>query len=225
MGAGADSFSSTIRGHRLLAWSGGKDSAFALHLLADGVDLLLTTYLECSGNLPHVDVPVSLVRVQAALLGLPLLEVPIPEPWSAELYEERMDEVLRSSGATTVAFGDLHLEDLRRAREDNLARIGVTGAFPCWTTDSSKRAVEIIDAGIEAVVVSVDTRRLGPEFLGRRFGRAFLTDLPAGIDACGERGEFQTFVVHHPAASSALTYRRGPVRHFGDFATLALEPS
>jgi uncharacterized protein (TIGR00290 family) len=224
MGADAICVSPKIRGRCLLSWSGGKDSAFALHILAGDVDMLLTTYLECSGDLPHVDVPVTLVRAQAESLGLPLLEVPIPDPWSADLYAERMTEVLRTSGAETVAFGDLHLEELRREREDNLAGIGVAGAFPCWTTDSASRAREIVDAGIEAVVVSVDTRRLDPEFLGRRFDRAFLADMPAGLDPCGERGEFQTFVVHHPGASSALTYSLGPVRHSGDFATLALKP-
>lgn len=187
--------------------------------------MLLTTYVELSGFLPHVDVPVSLVRAQATLLGLPLVEVPIPDPWSATVYAERMEDALRRSGAETVAFGDLHLEELRRAREENLAGIGVTGTFPCWTKDSASRAREIVDAGIEAVVVSVDTRRLDADFLGRRYDRAFLEALPSGLDACGERGEFQTFVVHQRGASSALTYRRGPVRHVGDFATLTLEPS
>lgn len=225
MGAGPVDASRMIRGRRLLSWSGGKDSAYALHLLAGDVDMLLTTYLEGSGDLPHVDVPLSLVRAQAELLGLPMLEVPIPDPWSRVVYEERMAAVLRATGTGSVAFGDLHLEELRRAREDNLAGIGVTGAFPCWTRDSESRAREIIDAGIEAVVVCVDTRRLHAEFLGRRFDRALLKDMPDGLDACGEGGEFQTFVVHQPGAPSRLTYRTGPVRHAGDFSTLRLEPA
>ena len=188
------------RGLCLLSWSGGKDAAYALQLLGGHVDRLLTTYLEVSGNLPHADVPVSLVRHQAELLGLALLEVPIPDPWSPDVYAERMGAVLRGSGAESVAFGDLYLEELRLAREQNLAGIGVRGAFPCWTENSARRAFEIVDAGIEAMVVSVDTRRLGVEFLGRRFDRAFLTDLPAGVDACGEQGEFQTFVVQPPGS-------------------------
>jgi uncharacterized protein (TIGR00290 family) len=207
----------------VLSWSGGKDSAFAWLGHAGEVDALLTTYVESSGNLPHVDVPMSLVRAQAELLDLPLVEVAIPDPWSADVYEARMGTALRASSAEVVVFGDLYLDELRRSREEKLETAGLRGTFPCWTEDSAERALEIIDAGIEAVVVSVDVRRLPAELLGRRFDRDLLAELPAEVDRCGERGEFQTFVTGLPGARAPLDHRLGPVRRAGCFATLALE--
>ncbi len=176
---------------RLLSWSGGKDAAFALLTVRD-VDALLVTYDESTGEIPIHNVPLAKIEAQAASLELPLVAVPLPPRCPNEVYIARMRDVL--VGVEEVVFGDLFLEDIRAWRQEFLAGLGVRASFPLFGRDSATFAREIIDAGIVAVVCAVDATRLDRSFVGRTYDRAFLADLPAGVDPCGERGEFHTFV-------------------------------
>lgn len=204
---------------RLLSWSGGKDAAYAL----SDQQALFSTYDEATRWLPHTRVPIEAVEAQARALGLPLVTVPLPSPWDQDEYEERLRRALAElAPGASMAFGDLYLTDLRAAREGALHQVGLVAAFPGWTTDTAGRAAAIVDAGVRAVVVSVDTRALSPDFLGRSFDTAFLTDLPPEVDPCGERGEFQTFVVDHPRFSSGLRLTVGDRFVDGDHALLEL---
>lgn len=211
------------RPRALLAWSSGKDSAWALHVLrtTGGVEVagLLTTVVEGSGRVTMHRVPEVVLDAQAAALGLPLWKVRVPDPCPNEVYEQvmeaEMDRALRE-GVTVVAFGDLYLEDIRQYRESRLAGMGVTPVFPLWGLDTSELARGMIQAGLRARVVSVDTSRLDPTFAGREFDEVFLKDLPRSVDPCGEHGEFHTVVYAGPmfertlSLSTGDTYRSGP---------------
>ena len=201
----------------LVSWSSGKDSAWVLHTLrAQGTAPhgLLTSMNEAADRVSMHGVRHSLLRQQASAAGLPLITVPLPFPCSNEIYEARMAAAVaaaRSDGYTHVAFGDLFLEDVRRYREDRLAGTGLTPIFPLWGRPTPDLAAEMIRGGLEARLSCVDTRILAADFAGRAFDDALLRELPAGVDPCGERGEFHTCVTGGPMFAARLDVRAGEV--------------
>jgi uncharacterized protein (TIGR00290 family) len=215
----------------LVSWSSGKDSAWMLHVLRrDGIGhpaALLTSLNEDADRVSMHGVRAGILRAQAAAAGLPLVTVPLPSPCPNDVYERRMAEAVSAAveqGFTHVAFGDLFLEDVRRYREDRLAGTGLAPLFPLWKRPTAALAREMLDAGLRAHLTCVDRRVLPPAFAGRPFDAALLADLPAGVDPCGERGEFHSCVVAGPMFSAPIHVTPGAVVHRGDFvfADLAL---
>ena len=145
---------------------------------------------------------VEILRLQAAAVGLPLTEVPLPWPCSNDDYEALMAEAtaaLVGDGIRDMVFGDLYLADIRAYRDDRLAAAGITAHYPLWQRPTDQLAREMLDAGVEAYVATVDLEKLDAGFAGRRWEAAFLADLPDSIDPCGENGEFHTCVTDGPA--------------------------
>lgn len=165
---------------------------------------LMTTIGMETGRIAIHNVHRDLVRAQARSLGLPLHEVPLATGASNAQYEEATRMALsrpagpNAPGCTTVAYGDLFLEDIRTYREALAERLGVTPTFPVWGRDTGKFAQDFLAVGFEAIVVSVNLARLDGSLAGRRLDASFLAELPADVDPCGENGEFHTFVVDGP---------------------------
>jgi uncharacterized protein (TIGR00290 family) len=205
--------------HRILvSWSGGKDSCLTLaEILRQptfSVEALLTTVTEGYDRISMHGVRRSLLERQAASLGIPLHVVLIPQAATNEVYQSRMEaafERYRHRGVTTIAFGDLFLADIRRYREEWLARVGMTPIFPVWRRDTRELARQFIDRGFEAILSCVDIRVLDCAFAGRSYDIGLLADLPDGIDPCGENGEFHTFVSAGPIFRSTVPVVRGEV--------------
>ncbi len=202
----------------VLLWSGGKDSALALHELRMAgkyeIAALLTTVTEEYDRVSMHGVRRSLLERQAASVGLPLTQVPIPRNCSNDEYASQMAnacEELKGMGLHTAASGDIFLEDVRRYREGQLADAGMRGVFPLWGRDSAHLARTFIAAGFAAVTVCVDAHALDAEWAGRIFDEAFLADLPPGVDPCGENGEFHTFVYDGPIFTERIAWVRGEV--------------
>jgi uncharacterized protein (TIGR00290 family) len=205
----------------LLSWSGGKDSAWALHLLRQdpAIELvgLLTTINQHFGRVAMHGFREQLLHQQAEAAGLPLWEVPLPWPCSNEVYEEAMAAACARAVAERVdaiAFGDLFLEDIRAYRETKLAATGIEPLFPCWGLPTAALAHEMIASGMLAHLVCVDPRHLNSTFAGRVFDEDLLAELPPSVDPCGERGEFHTFVsagpmFAHGGLSRSIEVRRG----------------
>ena len=200
----------------LLSWSSGKDSAWALHLLNQThpgcVGGLLTTVNEAVDRVAMHGVSRDVLEAQAAATGLPLCVVPIPHPCTNEIYEARMGEAVAAAvgeGFTHAAFGDLFLEDVRRYREDRLAGSGLLPLFPVWGIPTPALAWQMLDGGVRARLACVDTRVLDVEFAGREWDRPLLRELPAGVDPCGENGEFHTCVYAGPMFSRPLALELG----------------
>ncbi len=199
-----------------LSWSGGKDSALALHVLGreqgDTPAALVTIVTETHGRVSMHGVRRELVQAQADAAGVPLVEVGIPAACPNEVYEARMAHALAVpplEGVGTMAFADLFLEDIRAYREQRLAAAGWTASFPLWKRDTGPLAREFIDAGFQAVLVCVDPSKLDASFAGRAYDEALLADLPAHVDACGENGEFHTFVHAGPIFEHPIPIERG----------------
>jgi uncharacterized protein (TIGR00290 family) len=215
----------------VLSWSGGKDSSLALWTLrAEGVEpaALLTTINEDYGRISIHGVRRELLHAQAAALGLPLVEVGIPTECPNELYEERMEAALAGpllADADTFAFADLFLADIRAYREERLTPSRRRAIFPVWGRDTAELAREFVAAGFGATLVTVDTDRLDASFAGRRFDGALLDDLPAGVDPCGENGEFHTFVDSGPIFATPIAVELGELRDEGRFLYRDLLPA
>ena len=199
-----------------LSWSGGKDSALALHELRQrsgpAPRALITTVTADYGRISMHGVRRELLHRQARAVGLPLVEVEIPAECSNDVYEQRMARALAEAplaDAETIAFGDLFLADIRAYREERLTQIGKHAIFPLWGRDTEVLAREFIAAGFEAILVCIDPRRLDPSYAGRRFDAKLLADLPSGVDPCGENGEFHTFVYAGPIFSAPIACQTG----------------
>lgn len=201
-----------------MSWSSGKDSAFALHRLRaagelDICKLLVTINADAERVAMHA-VRLTLLRAQAERLGVPLHLVEIPQACPNHVYEARMTEALSAAlddDVERMAFGDLFLEDVRAYREASLAGTGVAPVFPLWSEPTDRLAHEMLDAGVRAVITCVDPRVLPGEFAGRDFDEELLADLPHGVDPCGERGEFHTFVWNSPDFETPIEVRRGDI--------------
>jgi uncharacterized protein (TIGR00290 family) len=202
----------------LFCWSGGKDSAMALHTLLHQNDIriaaLLTTVTETYDRISMHGVRRELLHQQAQSIGLPLHEVLIPPQCVNPIYEARMEQALRThldQGVRNVAFGDIFLEDLRAYREKNLARIGMTALFPIWKRDTRELIHSFQANKFRAIAVCVDPKAIAPTFAGRELDASFFRDLPPHADPCGENGEFHTFVYDGPIFRSPIHVRTGEV--------------
>jgi uncharacterized protein (TIGR00290 family) len=197
----------------LIAWSSGKDSAWALHdaRRAGAFDIVgaLTTVTDAFGRVSMHGVREELLLAQLDAAGLAPVLVRIPYPCPNEAYERAMAAAMRDArarGVTHVIFGDLFLQDVRAYREARLKEAGMIPVFPLWGRPTTALAYEMIAAGVEAHLVTVDLKKLPAAFAGRRFDSALLDALPTGCDPCGENGEFHTFV-----AAGPMLARRIPV--------------
>ena len=216
----------------LIAWSSGKDSAWALHEVRRAGDYeivgALTTVTETFGRVSMHGVREELLAAQHQAAQLRPIIVPIPFPCPNEVYETRMAAALadaKASGVTHVIFGDLFLEDVRGYREQKLAGSGVAPVFPLWGRPTDALAREMIDAGVQTHLVCVDLKQLPKDFAGRRFDRALLADLPPGADPCGENGEFHSCVVAGPMFRQAIPVAVGETVERNGFAYTDLRPA
>jgi len=213
------------RPRALIAWSSGKDSAWALHEArrAGGYEIVgaLTTVTDAFRRVSMHGVREQLLIAQCEAAALEPIVVRIPYPCTNEIYERAMAAAMQDAkarGVTHVIFGDLFLEDVRAYREAKLKDVGITPVFPIWLRPTDVLAREMIAAGVEAHLATVDLNRLPAEFAGRRFDAALLDALPAGTDPCGENGEFHTFVSAGPMLSRRIRISVGKTVERDGFA-------
>jgi uncharacterized protein (TIGR00290 family) len=191
----------------VVSWSGGKDSTLMLEALLDDpaytVVALLTTVSRAYDRVSIHGVRRTILHRQAASLGLPLHEVTLGATSSNDEYEAAFARGLREleqayHGLSTMAFGDLFLEDVRDYREQMLARHAWRGVYPLWGRPTDALAQYFVGRGYEAYLSCVDTQQISERFAGRRYDTELLAELPPACDPCGERGEFHTCVVDGP---------------------------
>jgi len=175
---------------------------------------LLTTVTEDYDRISMHGVQRILLEKQAESLRFPLEKIYISKISSNEEYETRMKEKLtyyRGLGISSVAFGDIFLEDLKKYREENLDKIGMKGIFPIWKRDTAELSRTFIDSGFKAIITCIDSKVLDKSFVGREFDKEFLSELPPDVDPCGENGEFHSFVYNGPIFSKDISFKRGEV--------------
>ena len=202
----------------LLAWSGGKDAAWALHALRQRADVevvaLLSTITREYGRSSMQGVRVDVLQAQARAAGLPLLQASIPAQCDNARYETAMARTLQQAQARwpelrTAAFGDLFLTEIRDYRQQQLEAVGWSLLTPLFGSHTARLAREMLAGCLVADLCCVDTSRLDAKFSGRRFDADLLDELPNAVDPCGENGEFHTCVSAGPMFAQPIALERG----------------
>ncbi len=197
-------------------WSTGKDAALALHhLLQDenfSIDKLVTTINAHYQRVTMHGLPVSLLQKQTQALGIPLQIIELPEQPSMTDYETIMHTALnklKTEHFTHSAFGDIFLEDLKKYREDNLSKIGISTVFPLWKKNTKALITEFLDLGFKAVIVCASAKYFSEDFVGKTITKSLIENLPKDVDPCGENGEFHTFCYDGPIFKSPIPFTIG----------------
>jgi len=205
-----------------LNWSSGKDSTMALYFIRQNnqfsVDKLLTTVNKKFNRVSMHGLHRNLLEAQAKAIGIPLDILEVSETPTMEAYNELMKtkvEELHAEGYRHTIFGDIFLEDLRKNRENQLAPVGIQASFPLWKKDTRQLLSEFIALGFKAIVVCCQASSFPKSFCGRLIDKQFLRDLPAGIDACGENGEFHTFCFDGPLFSNPVNFTKKGIVYKG----------
>jgi uncharacterized protein (TIGR00290 family) len=192
----------TARNHRFFcSWSGGKDSCLSLYrALAEGNECAsLFTMIEESGERSRSHgLSLAALEAQGKSMGIPLQTASA----SWEAYEERfLEQAAHFKNARVLhgVFGDIDLEPHRQWVERVCGEAGITPHLPLWQGNRRGLVEEFLDAGFKALIVVVNTLKMPRRFLGRTIDRELIAELESiGVDACGENGEFHTFVFDGP---------------------------
>lgn len=223
----------------VFCWSGGKDSALALNrILQDDRYEIVSLLTTCNEHFQRVSmhgVRLELLDAQAAAIGLPLEKIFVSQRSSNEEYQQKMSACLlahKARGVTGCVFGDIFLEDLKRWREENLARVGLRGIFPLWKMDSRELIREFIALGFGTAICCANDAYLGEDVVGRNIDEEFIRTLPAEVDPCGENGEFHSFAFAGPVFKQPVKFKVGEkvyrpveVTHPGDANSAYVCPS
>jgi uncharacterized protein (TIGR00290 family) len=199
----------------VMCWSGGKDSALCLYKVLQekkfDVKYLLTTVNETFRRISMHGVREELLDEQAVSVGIPLVKVFVNEGTNAE-YEKKMEQALlkfKSEGIEHIIFGDIFLEDLRKYRENNLAKVNMTGVFPLWKQNTRKLLNEFLSLKFQTIICCANDAFLGEEFAGKIIDEKFLSSIPFTADACGENGEYHTFCFDGPVFKNPVSITVG----------------
>jgi uncharacterized protein (TIGR00290 family) len=210
-----------------ISFSGGKDSTLALYKLQNNpdieVDSLLVTLTEGFNRVSIHGIRSELLKLQSESLGIPLREVWLPQDCPDEKYQEIMGKSIagmKEDGITHIAFGDIHLRDVREYREKMLSGSGLTPIFPLWDLPVENVSRDFIDLGFQTVLSCVDLERLHPSYAGKVYDRKFLLEYPKDdYDICGENGEFHSFVFDGPNFAFPINYKLGKEKVTKDYFT------
>lgn len=216
----------------LMFWSGGKDSALALHLLKQNPELevigLITTINRDTNTVNFHGIPDSILAEQAKMLMLPLQRIFLPGTCPNEEYIDHVGKILSifaKRGVRKIAFGDIHLEDVRKFREDFLRPLEMEAVFPLWGKTSKQIFNEFIESGHKALVTSVMKDKLDSSFLNCEYDEKFIGRLPEGVDIAGENGEFHTFVIYSPHFKTRIPFSKSIAVNEGPYlVTQVKEP-
>jgi len=198
-----------VNSKAIASWSGGKDSCLALwraQNLGINITHLLTALDESGLKTRSHGVSKALILKQGQALGIG------NEFISASWQDYEQDFIgklkqLHAEGITQVIFGDIDLIPHREWEEKVCASANITALLPLWNENRLSLVNEFLEAGFKARVTCVDGRFLDGSFVGLEFDSQFIASLPEGVDACGENGEFHTFVYDGPNFSQPVSWK------------------
>jgi diphthine-ammonia ligase len=226
---GREEMSEATNTHRdafFCSWSGGKDSCLALYrsLKAGRPCAALFTMIDETGvkSRSHELSPDALAK-QARAMGIPLRTASA----SWDDYETKFKEAassLREEGILHGVFGDIDLKEHREWVERVCGEIGMEAHLPLWEGTRRDLVMEFLKAGFQALIVVVDTRKMPDAYLGRKLDLALIDELEGiGVDACGENGEFHTFVFDGPIFREKLELSLGAVERIQEYAYIPVK--
>ncbi|HCN84754.1 MAG TPA: diphthine--ammonia ligase [Sphingobacteriaceae bacterium] len=200
-----------------LFWSGGKDSAFTLYTIQKkypqfDIVLLVTTVNQEFKRISMHGVREEMLDKQGEAIGIPLQKMRVPNEPTNSAYEKALHLTLsglKESGIDFIVFGDIFLEDLKEYRDRILKAHDLTGVYPLWKKDTSVLIKDFISSGFHTITCCINNAYLPKSWLGKEINKAFINDLPEGVDPCGENGEFHTFCFEGPIFNQPITITKG----------------
>jgi diphthine-ammonia ligase len=210
------------------SWSGGKDSCLALYrsIMAGNSCASLLTMIDETGNhsRSHGLSPEALAA-QAHSLGIPLKTASTTWDSYESIFKTNSTEFVKS-GVTNGVFGDIDLLPHREWVERVCGDIGITAHLPLWQANRRALVTEFVSAGFKAIIVVVNTSKMPERFLGRTIDLDLVAELEAvGVDACGENGEFHTFVFDGPIFKKRLDFTHSNIIKQNEYVFLPLNVS
>ncbi len=185
----------------IMSFSGGKDSILALYRMIkkgyEPIALLTTVKKNQEKSWTHGLSNEFLHRISKSL-DIPLLLVEC----DVNDYEKKFEEALikaKDMGATMCVFGDIDIELHKKWDVDRCKNACIKAKLPLWQQNREDLVYEFIDSGFTTIINTVNLKYMGVEFLGKELNRKIMDDIKStGADACGENGEYHTFVVDGP---------------------------
>jgi len=199
-----------------IGWSGGKDCTLALHKIIEeknfNPEFLLTNVSAETKRVSMHGVRCELITQQEFSIGIKGRKIYLPTDYTFETYNKYMRHecnLMKQRGIDYAVFGDIFLEDLKKYREEKLKECGLSGIFPLWKRRSEDVYNEFINLGYKAIIICVNSNKLGKEFLGKTLDKELLSKFPEGVDCCGENGEFHTFAYEGPIFKKPIQFTTG----------------
>lgn len=193
----------------IMSFSGGKDSILALYrMIQQGhkpVALLTTVKKNQEKSWTHELDNEFLERISQSLdIPLLLVECDVNE------YEIKFEEALikaKNMGATMCVFGDIDIPLHKKWNVDRCNNAGIKAELPLWQQNREDLVYEFIDSGFVTIINKVNLKYMGVEFLGKELDRKIIEDIKStGADACGENGEYHTFVIDGPLFKNRIDF-------------------
>jgi diphthine-ammonia ligase len=204
-------------------FSGGKDSMLALDRVTRSsyhVAQLVTLYDGASEHVRFHGVPIALMQAQAKALDIPSLLCPTTPENFEQVFLQALGE-LRADGVNALVFGDIHLADVRGWYEDRVRAAGMLHVEPLWGEEPTSLVHEMLTKGYTAIITCIEEATADPAWLGQTITGALVEEfVQRGIDPCGERGEYHTFVVDGPLFQRPLAVTLGTERQEQGFRQL-----
>jgi len=201
----------------IVSWSGGKDSCLSLYrALNDGLEpvCLLNIATPAGESFRVHGLNPKIIVDQAKALELPIVQRTASWESYEQVFKEAVEEIKCGLGAEGVVFGDIFLEEHRRWMIRVCEELGVKALSPLYGEDEEELMMEFLDAGFEAMIVCVKLDKLPEELLGRIFDREVIKILEnAGVDLCGEYGEYHTLVLDGPIFKKRIEVLESRIEH------------
>lgn len=196
----------------VMSYSCGKDSTLSLYRMIkaghEPLALLITVDKKVCRSWFH-GVPNHLLEEVSKSLNIPLLLVESVGDNYKETFEEALVKA-KEAGAEACVFGDIDLEAHRTWCTDRCEAVGMEAVFPLWLEDREALTHEFIDSGFTTVLKNVKLECLGEEFLGEVLTKELVEKIKAtGSDACGENGEYHSFVYDGPLFAYRVPFEVG----------------
>lgn len=191
----------------LCSWSGGKDSCFALMqaIQLGYTSLVLLNVLNEEGKISRSHgIPSAILKKQATAAGLPVHLINSSWQDYEKNFTDALIELKEQYQLNYAVFGDIDLQPHRDWEEKVCANAGLTALLPLWKQDRRQLVNQILEAGIETMIVSCN-EIMGERFIGKTITSSLVDELESmNIDTCGENGEFHTLVLDCPLFANRL---------------------
>ncbi|KUO42411.1 MAG: hypothetical protein APZ16_02965 [Candidatus Hadarchaeum yellowstonense] len=187
-------------------FTGGKDSTYATYLsLKEGLEVkyLLTMASKNPYSWMFHSVNINATRYQAEAIGIKQILKPTPGERERELNDLK-EAIAGIRGEIDGVVSGSISSSYQKNRVDLIAKeLGLVSLTPLWGSDPIELLHQMIDAGFEAIIISVAAQGFDQSWLGRKIDASTVDELERlskrqGINPSGEGGEYESFVLDAP---------------------------